>query len=293
MARAQAARKRAPAKAEGKLDHVPVLQVPLLDIRPARVNDKLYRPVSPDDPEIKALARSILQFGLQTPLLLTTDNVILSGHRRFAACKLAGLREAHSLYADIASSHPDFVRRLRECNRQRVKTADELLREEIVSANPEEEYYALAAHRKAASHVTADRIEIEGTLRRCQITAAKQPLLDAILTVIEDRRDYWPLTDRQVHYALLNDPPLIHAAKPHSRYKNDLKSYKALCELITRARLAGKIPFHAIDDPTRPVTTWQVHDHVQLFLQEELDGFLKGYRRNLQQGQPNHIEIVG
>jgi hypothetical protein len=37
---------------------------------------------------------------------------------------------------------------------------------------------------------------------------------------------YWPLTVRQVHYLLLNDPPLRHDKKPGSVYVNDKASYK-------------------------------------------------------------------
>jgi hypothetical protein len=278
---------------ERESGHDPIRSVPVSDIRPATVNDQLYRPVNPADPEIQALAQSIREIGLQEPLILATDNVIMSGHRRFAACKVASLHAVPCRYADIASTHPDFLRRLRECNRQRVKTADELLREEIVSADPEESYRALTAHRQAVARVKSDTIAIEGKLHRARITAAKRPLLEAILGVIYERHSYWPLTDRQIHYALLNDPPLIHASKPQSRYKNNLASYKAACDIILRARLVGKIPFNAIDDPTRPITTWAVHQHVGPFFRKELDTFLKGYYRDLQQSQPNHIEIIG
>src|SRR5262249_7644837 len=98
---------------------------------------------------------------------------------------------------------------------------------------------------------------------------------------------------RQIHYNLLNDPPLKHARKPDSRYCNDVSSYKALCELLTRARLAGEIPFEAIEDPTRPVRMWRTWNNVAPLLRRELDDMFKGYYRNLLQSQPNHIEIVG
>jgi hypothetical protein len=48
----------------------------------------------------------------------------------------------------------------------------------------------------------------------------------------------------------------------------------------------------AIADPTRPISNWYVHNSPQDFAREELDNFLKGYRRNLQQSQPIHIEVV-
>ncbi len=136
-------------------------------------------------------------------------------------------------------------------------------------------------------------IPIEGHQRRARITAAKRPFLEAIRAVVDERRAFWPLTDRQIHYALLNDPPLIHARKPASVYSNTLPWYKALCELITRARLAGEIPFRCIHDPTRPVQAWNLPRDCTAFIRRELDGFLKGYYRDLQQSQPNQIEIIG
>ncbi len=47
-----------------------------------------------------------------------------------------------------------------------------------------------------------------------------------------------------------------------------------------------------IEDETRPTTEWNVHSNPQDFARCELDNLLKGYRRNLQQTQPLHIEIV-
>jgi len=90
----------------------------------------------------------------------------------------------------------------------------------------------------------------------------------------------------------LNNPPLIHASKPGSRYANTPQSYKAVVELLTRARLAGEIPMNCIDDATRPVTVWHVHRCAQDFIRHELNGFLKGYWRDLMQSQPNHIEVI-
>jgi hypothetical protein len=281
------------ATARPKDGQVPIREVPISCIRPSPDNDKLYRPVSTKDPDIIALAKSVKLHGVMEPLVVTVDGFILSGHRRYAAAKRAGLETVPCRTEDILSTDPGFLTLLREYNRQRAKSLDEVLREEVVSANPEESYRRLVEHRKESARVSAETIRIEGHLRRSRITAAKTPFLDAILGVLRDRRDFWPLTDRQIHYALLNDPPLIHASKQDSRYANTVKSYKSLCELLTRARLAGNVPFASIHDPTRPVTTWQVFRDPAPFFRKQFDGFLKGYYRDLQQSQPNHIEIVG
>src|ERR1051325_3500449 len=128
-------------------------------IQPTPENDRLYRPIDPQDPEIKALADSIRAHGVMEPLVLSTDRWILSGHRRFAAARLAGLTELPCRIDPLISKEDnlsEFVRRLREYNRQRVKTNEETLREEIVSANPEDSYRVLVEQRKAKSQITAE-----------------------------------------------------------------------------------------------------------------------------------------
>lgn len=263
-------------------------------LKPSPENDKLYRPIDPADPEIRALAESIREHGLQQPLVVTRDRYILSGHRRHAAAKLAGLdRVPCRVEAFRRADDPDrFLVLLREHNRQREKSLDEKLREEIVSADPDASYAALTKYRRAQSRVKVDALEIVGAKRRKTISAAKQLMVDAIQRVLAERREFWPLSDRAIHYALLNNPPLIHASKPESTYRNDARSYSALVELVTRLRLTGDIPWEASHDPTRPVTTWQVWREPTAFIREQLERFLCGYARDLQQSQPSHIEIV-
>jgi hypothetical protein len=280
-------------KAARELDHGQVVMMHLEALMPAHQNNEVYRPVSRDDPDLQALADSIRQHGLKEPLVITRDGVILSGHRRRVACLLAGLSEVPCRVEPVFSTDPEFVQLLCEYNRQRVKSFDEVLREGIVASNPEESYRQVMQHRSRRAQIDADTITIEGVKTRCKITKAKEPFLKAIQAIIDDRQDYWPLTDRQIHYALLNDPPLIHAGKPGSVYKNDLKSYRATIDLLTRARVEGIIDWSLIHDPTRPVTVWKVYREPSAFLRDQLDDFLKGYYRDFQQSQSNHIEIVG
>ena len=262
-------------------------------LKPAAINDRIYKPVDLDDPDIVVLADSIQKHGLKVPIVVTRDDVILSGHRRQAACIVAGLYEAPVLVEDINSWDDEFPQLLIEYNRQRVKSFDEVLREEVISADPEEAHRVLMEHRQKASRIYVETIEIREAKRRPTISAAKQPMLDAILAIIDSLQDFWPLSDRQIHYQLLNDPPLIHASKPNSRYRNDQTSYRATTELVTRARFEGHIDWEAIHDPTRPVTIGNFSRDRGLFVRDQLDSFLKGYYRDLMQSQPNHIEIVG
>jgi hypothetical protein len=249
--------------------------------------------VSRDDPEVIALAASIAEHGLREPIVITLDNVILSGHRRHVACQVAGLTTVPCRRDSIRSDHPQFLELLVTYNQQRVKSADERLREEVICADPEESHRRLLEHRRQRSRVNVGTIEIVGEKRRAKISTAKAPFLDAVRAVLADREDYWPLSDRQIHYALLNDPPLIHASKPDSRYTNDARSYKAVIDLLSRARLEGLTPWHAIHDPTRPVVSWNTHRETGAFIRTEVDDFLKGYYRDLMQSQPNHVEVIG
>jgi hypothetical protein len=284
---------RGKTRAGSKIGLVSFLDRPIHSIRPSPANDKIYRPISPDDQEIVALAESIRENGLQEPIVITLDDFILSGHRRHMACQVAGLETVPCRVERIRSTSPEFLKRLREYNRQRVKSLDEVAREEIISANPEEAHRVLVEHRSQKARVRCATIAIKGVKHRSEITKAKEPMLQAIEAVLEERSEFWPLTERQIHYALLNNPPLVHASKPNSTYQNTLKCYKATCELVTRARLEGRIPFEAIEDPTRLMRAWNFYREPGPFLREQFDGFLKGYYRDLQQSQPNHIELVG
>jgi hypothetical protein len=277
-----------------KLEHVQVCQVPVEDLKPAPENELVYRPVLPDDPGIEALAESIKEYGIREPLVITEDNFILSGHRRLAAAKLAGLSYVPCRVEKInrEEEHRRFIVLLREHNRQRRKGLDEILRETVIDSNKEKAHAELVEYRRNRARVKAKGMAIDGGTRRCAISEAKRPFLDAVLSVINTLEDYWPLSDRQIHYQLLNNPPLIHASKPGSVYRNDLASYRALTDLLTRARLEGAIPWEVIEDPTRPVETWNLNDDCDVYLNRETDGFLKNYFRNLMQSQPCHVEIL-
>lgn len=271
--------------------------LPLAAIWPCPQNDDLYKPVRLDDPEFLDLVASVREIGLQEPIVVTTDYMVLSGHRRREACKQAGIALVPCRIVPIRSSDPRCLRLLREFNRQRVKSFDEILREQLVTANPDEAHRVLLEHRRKAAKLSVDSMAIVGEKTRCTISAAKQPMLQAALAVIEQLKDYLPVTVRQIHYRLLNDPPLLNATAHNQRrgkrYENTPECYKNLCELLTRARLAGLVSWHVIHDPTRPMTVWQFHPNPGPFINKEIDGFLKGYYRDLMQSQPNHIEIVG
>ena len=264
----------------------------LSEIKPSPENDQLYRPVDRGDREIILLAQSLRKHGMREPIVVTLDGFILSGHRRYVAAGVAGMTSVPVRIEPIR--HDDdidrFVILLREYNRQRDKTHAEKLREELLTINPDEAYLNLLSHRSDNAIVQVSTMQLNARKPRSKITAAKRPMLEAIKKVLNDLRRFWPVGERKVHYKLLNDPPLRHASKP-GVYENTLRCSKDLSNLITRARLAGEIPWEAIGDETRPYTSWRVLPDPRAFLRSELNGLFQGYSRDLQQSQPNYIHL--
>ena len=111
---------------------------------------------------------------------------------------------------------------------------------------------------------------------------------------------YWPLSIRQIHYRLLNDPPLKQTPKrsiydaEYYRYKNDDSSYDSLVDLLTSARYHGQVlhDVHRRSDAAAEDAR-RMEYSVGEFVQSEIDGFLTGFHRDRQQDQPRHIEVFG
>lgn len=264
------------------------------EIRTPLENELIYRRISPRDPAVIALAESVAANGLLKNLVVSADGYILDGNRRHVACKMAGLVKVECEIKDVRRGDLEFERLLVEYNRQRVKGLDEVLRETIVTSSEDgDAFKSLVKHRIEKAAVKGEALKLEGVKKRKRITAVKRPMLDAALRIIEANEGYWPLSDRSIHYEMLNVTPLRNADDPESTYANDRNSYQDLCDLLTRARLTGEIPFGAIADPTRSSIRWDVHRDFSTFAANEIDGFLKGFQRDRMQSQPYHIEIIG
>jgi len=159
----------------GKINQDRILPLPLDSIHPAPENLDLYRPVREDDPEVIALADSIREYGVQEPLVLSADRYIVSGHRRHMAAGLAGVGEVPCRMLPISrQDDPErFLELLREHNRQRVKSREEMLRETIIDAKPEDAYRQLTAYRTRKPRRPGGKaVKIMGTKTRAKITAS-------------------------------------------------------------------------------------------------------------------------
>ena len=244
------------ADGNGEFEHA---LVPLRDIWPAPENDEIYRSISVDD--VRDLIADIRVHGMLEPLLVSSDGYLISGHRRRLAAHLAGLTKVPVKVHPVSreKSPKEFLRLLVEANTQRIKGADTLLAEAVIKVDPVAAHEQIKAARIAKEQCRREDCALSEVIsfddgQRCQLSAAKQPMIDAIARIIEEQIDHWPLTVRQIHYRLLGpDAPLKHASKPNSRYVNDAKSYAAVIDVTTRGRLAGLFDWDSIDDETRTV----------------------------------------
>jgi hypothetical protein len=267
--------------------------VSLSDLKESGLNELIYHPIRSDDPEIVTLADSIRKNGLLKNLVISKDGYILDGHRRRAACQLAGVEAVRCEVKPVTKDDPRFMVLLREYNRQRVKGVDEIINEQSIDAlNAEEEIAQdLMVERIRRSRVSPPFMSIEGNKRRAEVKG-RRSILDAALKIIHELEEFWPLSVRQIHYQFLNNPPLKCNGKPEL-YANDRDSYSCLSDVLTRGRLSGEVPWESINDDTRPMCVWTVHPDITPFVRKQFDNFMKGYFRDYLQSQPNHIEIVG
>lgn len=278
---------------EEKLD---LSKFPIHLIKTARENDYVYDRFGIGNADDAALVISIDKKGIQEPLTLSGDRVLLSGHRRLAAAKYLGIKAVPVRIVEVnfeALSKQERVEYLRLHNWQREKSAGERIRERMVDIEPAAAHAKLLLNRVRAWSVgsrESSNVELGAIKSRARITTLQ--FLRAVQGAIEENRPYWPLTDRRVHYLMLNNPPLRHDAKPESRYVNDKASYKALTNLLIRARLTGDVPIQAIEDSTRPIQLGGGFSTFDSFVGQETEDFLVGYSRNLMQGQPHHVEIL-
>ena len=269
---------------------------PVAEIKVATENNYLYDSFGIANHDDLALFKSIKEVGLKEPLVITQDHYLLSGHRRISCLKRLRLKTAPVRIVDQNFEHLTSNQRLellRLYNQQRDKSTGEKIREKMLEIDKKQAYSALLDRRVkliTAKEGIKANINLGSIKKRARITTLQ--FLEAAKKVINENKEYWPLTDRRVHYLLLNNPPLRHDKKPESQYVNDKNSYKALTNLLIRARLNDDIPIYAIEDGTRPIKLGDGFETLEQFILQETENYLAGYSRDLMQGQPYHLEII-
>jgi hypothetical protein len=281
-----------PTKALGKKK---VVEVPIDSIKPSPENALLYRDRTARDSDFARLVESIRQGGIHAPLLVSKDGFIVSGHQRHKGAKAAGLKVVPVVCLNLRRGEftsDEWLAILREHNCGREKSFDELVRERLVDIDPDEAVQQIVDDRVERSQSRIATIDIgDKEMRRFGISEEKRAMANAIKEVLDALDEYLPVSLRAVHYRLLTIP-FWRNSKDKTKYVNDKDCYKDLSNLATRLRLNGEIPFDALSDSTRPVTTWQCWRNAADFMTEQLDRFLRGYARDLLQSQQQHCEIV-
>ena len=264
------------------------------ELKPAQENTLLYDDYAPQaDTDDEKLYWSVKEIGIQEPLHISLDKVILSGHRRHATARWLGLETVPCIVKDVVFStleQNEKVKLLAVYNKQRDKSNAERTREAMADIKPEKAWLRLLRDRHNNRYMIDDNVLMGAVRKRSKIMS--MAFLKAAQKAIDSEREYWPMTVRRVHYLLLNEPPLKHDKKPDSVYQNNLKSYKALSDLLARARLTGDIPHASIEDLTRPIRELATYQNPADYVVEQTTDFLRHYSRDLLRGQKNHIEVI-
>jgi hypothetical protein len=119
-------------------------------------------------------------------------------------------------------SKEDYMRLLAEYNPQRVKTVDAILRETFLQLAPSSASDIRTARDSMSDElrstfnpsVEPDYMEVDGTKVVDVISEKRMQFLRAVVDIVEKLKDFWPLSIRQIHYQLLNDPPLKQNPQP-------------------------------------------------------------------------------
>ena len=112
-------------------------------------------------------------------------------------------------------------------------------------------------------------------------TSVSLAYVERVQQVLDELHDYLPLTLRQLYYQLVAAGFIA----------NEHREYAKLSRLLTRARIDGIVPWTAIEDRARATLQSGGWSCSTDFVQDELERFLTGYRRDLLQSQDIALEL--
>lgn len=117
---------------------------------------------------------------------------------------------------------------------------------------------------------------------KIKVTNGRLNRLVKISNVVEENREYHPLTVRQVFYQLVGKEFI----------SNNQGSYKKISNDLTHLRLAGIVSWYAIEDRSRRISGKRgyesVEDYISVFINQFDPRF---YHRCLIQSQLKHVEV--
>ena len=138
---------------------------------------------------------------------------------------------------------------------------------------------------------TAGMVYMDGKLELCYpaptkpmratVRARRREMLDRAKGIVEDLRDYWPLTVRQVYHAYIAQFALPSVPR----------IYRQVKDLLMWARVNGEVPWEVLEDRTRTVLRTSAWRSQKGFVDAHRDHVLTDYRRDLQAGQTQRLEV--
>jgi hypothetical protein len=276
-------------------------------------NFHVYRRPNENDPVWLELRKSIAEHGVTSPLEVTRDNYIVSGHRRRYASQLEG-KLVPCIVVPIlmgALSPNERVRLLVSRNQGiRVKTDGEAYMEAAAAVDPDKAMRD-AQSRKAqvfnkvkTSGIT--EVLSTGDIRRTDPSGEREEFLKAVLGIIAEKRrnGYLPTSGRHIHYSLLRlnvrtskrKNGYIYGKAPARHNSDGTKkpdpSSTLLSKLLTDARSAGLIDPDDINDDTRPTSQITTSETIGGYVSETLDDLFSSYCSDVHKDQSVHLELL-
>ena len=98
------------------------MKIPINQLKTCPINSEIYR-----DSDVGDLVNSIGEVGLLQPIIVTPNNLIISGHRRFKSIQTLGWNEVECEIKDIPED--ELAVHIVLYNQSRLKVCTELLRE--------------------------------------------------------------------------------------------------------------------------------------------------------------------
>ena len=249
------------------------------------------------------LCASIRETGIRTPLEISSDNYIISGHRRFIAAQHCDLREVPCFvdYGVVMSQldAPARIALLTERNRGiRVKSDSEVYLEAAASVDPAEAIRKAQARKAQVLNYiktcNLTEVQVAGSIGRTDPTGEREEMLAAVVEILAELRErqFLPTSGRSIHYKLLARNVRTSARKSGYRYGTRPGSSALLSKLLTDARSAGLINHDDLDDGTRPSAYFAPSGTLGRYVQQTLDGLFSNYFGDIHADQVNHVELL-
>ena len=266
-------------------------------------NWTIYRRPDLTDTTFLELCESIRKSGVKTPLEISSDDYIISGHRRFLAAQHCGV---YTLPCFIDPSvvmgkltRQERVALLIERNRgTRIKSDSELYLEAAAAVDPDEAIRE-AQDRKAQvldyiKTCKLPEVQVAGSISRTDPNGERAEMLKAVLSILGDLRaaDFLPTSGRSIHYKLLAKNVRTSARKSGYIYGTRPGSASLLSKLLTDARSAGLINHSELDDGTRPSVRFAPSGTLGSYVSQSLSQLFCNYFADIHADQPNHVELL-